>query len=145
MQLFTSYYYQLRFFPENLIALNTTVWPPKYVTVGEKDKRNVLLIDCPPLKPGATCEGLCRGACNPKHPDDCEFLQAYYNQLKQIDFKNFMRKLEHLKSLIEKQEHLTNVNFAFIVFESPANPCSERVIIQHWLKENGVDAVEWHT
>jgi len=56
-----------------------------------------------------------------------------------------MRKLEHLKSLIEKQEHLTNVNFAFIVFESPANPCSERVIIQHWLKENGVDAVEWHT
>ena len=86
MKLYTSYYYQLRNFPQNLVALNTTIWPPKYVKLGEKDKRGVILIDCPPLKPGIECEGLCNGKCDPKHPYDCNFLKVYYNQLQKRNF-----------------------------------------------------------
>lgn len=133
----------MRFFPTNLIALNTTVWPPKYVTIGEKDNRGVLLVDCPPLKPGKQCEGLCNGKCDPKHPYNCAFLQVYYEQLKQIDFNDFMTHLDKLRRRIEEKENLQNINFAFIVFESPKNPCSERKIIQKWIKENGVDIEEW--
>ena len=137
MKLYTSYYYQLRFFPRNLVALNTTIWPPKYVKLGVKDSRGVLLIDCPPLKPGIECAGLCNGKCDPKHPKDCQFLLTYYNQLQKINFKNFLEHLEQLKNKIE------HVNFAFIVFESPKNECSERWAIQKWLHKNNIDIQEW--
>lgn len=142
MKLYTSYFYQIRFFPKNLIALSTVVWPPKYELKDSTGQR-ALIIDCPPLKPGAACEGLCRGACNPKHPQSCEFLHVYRQQLDAIDLNKFLRKLEKLKTIIEEQEHIQDVNFAFIVFESWRNPCSERVMIQDWLHSNGVAIEEW--
>ena len=80
MKIYTSYWAQVRNFPKNLVGLNTTVWPPKWRPLGQ-DKRGVIVIDCPPLKPGKECEGLCRGACEPAHPDDCTFLKVYYDQL----------------------------------------------------------------
>ena len=142
MKLYTSYWAQVRNFPKNLVGLNTTVWPPKWRPLGQ-DKSGIWVIDCPPLKPGAACEGLCRGACSPKHPEDCEFLKVYHKQLQDIDFSNFIRKLEHMKSIIEEGEYLENVNFAFIVFEAPTNLCSERGIIQSWFAENGTQIEEW--
>lgn len=143
MKLYTSYWAQIRNFPPNLVGLNTTVWPPKWRPLG-KDKNNVLVIDCPPLKPGSECEGLCRGACDPKHPKDCQFLKVYRHQLDYINIEDFMAQLEWLKQQIEKGENLQNVEFAFIVFESPKNPCSERWAVQEWLKYNGIEVEEWH-
>ena len=133
MKLYTSYWAQIRNFPPNLVGLNTTVWPPKWRPLG-KDKNNVLVIDCPPLKPGSECEGLCRGACEPKLPKDCQFLKVYRRQLDYINIDDFMAQLEHLKRQIEEGENLQDVEFAFIVFEAPKNPCSERWAIQDWLK-----------
>lgn len=144
MKIYTSYYYQIRNFPPNLIGLSTAAWPPKYIKLGEKDKRGVWVIDCPPLKPGKECEGLCTGKCDPKHPDDCDFLRVYHQQLCKLDFNDFLRHLEKLKFNIEKNELLDNVSFALIVFEAPQNICSERWILQKWLKENGIEIEEWH-
>lgn len=143
MKLYTSYYYQLRNFPQNLVALNTTIWPPKYVKLGEKDKRGVILIDCPPLKPGIECEGLCNGKCDPKHPYDCNFLKVYYNQLQKINFEKFFAHLNVLKNKIEHEENISDISFAFIVFEAPTNNCSERWMIQKWIKSNNIDIEEW--
>lgn len=143
MKLYTSYWAQVRNFPPNLVGLNTTVWPPKWRPLG-KDKNNVLVIDCPPLKPGSECEGLCRGACGPKHPKDCQFLKVYRRQLDYINIEDFITQLERLKQQIEKGENLQNIEFAFIVFESPKNPCSERWAIQDWLKYNDIEVEEWY-
>lgn len=142
MKLYTSYFYQIRNFPHNLIPLSTVVWPPKYPL---KDSTGAppLIIDCPPLKPGQQCEGLCDGSCSPKHPQNCKFLQFYKRQLEAIDFQKFLHKLEHLKQIIEEQENILDVEFAFIVFESPKNMCSERTIIQQWFKENNMEVTEW--
>ena len=92
MKLYTSYWAQVRNFPKNLIGLNTTIFPPKWRPLGQ-DARGIWVIDCPPLKPGTECDGLCNGKCAPKHPQDCSFLQIYSNQLNKIDFKLFMFKL----------------------------------------------------
>lgn len=143
MKLYTSYWGQVRNFPKNLVGLNTTVWPPRWRPFG-KDKNGVLVIDCFPLKPGAECAGLCNGKCEPKHPNDCKFLQTYFNQLRYIEFDHFMYQLQKLHDDICAGENLEDVDFAFIVFETPANPCSERWPIQQWLKENGVEIEEWH-
>lgn len=143
MKIYTSYWAQVRNFPKNLVGLNTTFWPPKWRPLGQ-DKRGVWVIDCPPLKPGKECEGLCAGKCEPKHPNDCSFLQVYYQQLCKLDFNDFLEHLKKLKLQIEKDEPLDDVSFALIVFETPQNMCSERQILQKWLQENGVEVEEWH-
>lgn len=143
MRLYTSYWAQVRFFPKNLVGLNTTVWPPKWRPLG-KDKRDVIVLDCPPLKPGAECEGLCRGACEPKHPEDCKFLEVYYNQLTKIDINKFCNNLSRLHNQICKDEGYDDLDFALIVFETPTNKCSERWPLQKWLKEHKIEIEEWH-
>ena len=142
MKLYTSYWAQVRNFPKNLVGLNTTVWPPRWRPLG-KDKNDVLVIDCPPIKPGSQCAGLCNGKCKPKHPDTCEFLKTYREQLDYLDFDSFYSQLEALKQKIEEGENLEDIDFAFIVFEKYDNPCSERWPIQEWFKEHNMEIQEW--
>ena len=142
MKVYTSYWAQVRNFPKNLLGLNTTVWPPKWRPLGQ-DKNGVWVIDCPPLKPGRECEGLCNGKCEPKHPQNCKFLEVYYEQLMRIDFNEFVKSLNKLAINFMEQEKLSDVDIAFIVFEKYDNPCSERWPLQTWLRYYGMDVKEW--
>ena len=142
LKLYTSYWAQVRNFPKNLIGLNTTIWPPKWRPLG-KDNRGVLVIDCPPLKPGQECEGLCNGKCNPKRPHECQFLDTYNNQLHKIDFDTFIKKLQKLHDIICDQENFEDIDFAFIFYEKYDNPCSERWPFQVWMRYNGIEVEEW--
>ena len=143
MKIYTSYWAQVRNFPKNLVGLNTTIWPPKWRPLG-KDKNGVIVVDCPPLKPGAECEGLCCGKCEPKHPDTCSFLRVYSAQLFNLHFNDFLQSLEKLKLKICQNEQLDDVDFAIIVYEKWDNLCSERGPLQNWLQKNGIEVEEWH-
>ena len=143
MKIYTSYWAQVRNFPKNLIGLNTTIWPPRWRPLG-KDKNGVIVIDCPPFKPGKQCEGLCNGKCSIKHPDDCQFLQVYRNQLDEIDIEQFLSNLERLTQEIKENENIEeDIDFALIVYEKYDNPCSERAAIQAWGAFVGIDIKEW--
>ena len=138
MKIYTSYWAKVRDFPTNLVGLNTTVWPPKYRPLGT-DARGVTVINCKPLVPGRECDYLCRGACNPPHPQDCSFLQTYRKQLDRINFNEFYTYIEELS------KKYNNADFAFIVFEPPTRNCSERIPIQNWFHDNGIEIEEWHS
>lgn len=138
MKIYTSYWAQVRNFPTNLVGLNTTVWPPKYRPLGT-DKRGVTVINCKPLVPGRECEYLCRGTCDPPHPQDCSFLQTYRKQLDKINFNEFYTYIGELS------KKYNNADFAFIVFEPPTRNCSERIPIQNWFHDNGIEIEEWHS
>lgn len=144
MKLYTSYFAQLRKFPQNLVGLSTAHWNPKWRPMG-KDKRGVICVDCPPFKPGRECDGLCNGSCNPKHPEDCAFLKAYKAQLDKINLTQFQNSLGKLASKISAQENIHNIDFALIVYETPSNPCSERIAIQQWGKEHNLQIEEWQS
>ena len=144
MRLYTSYWAQVRHFPTNLVVLNTTIWPPKWYNVGGIDKRGIISLHCEPLRPGHSCDGLCNGKCNPKHPDDCAFLREYRKQLDALDFKHFMQNLHNLHDVICKNEHFNDIDFAFVFFEKYDNPCSERWPVQDWIRAHGVEIEEWH-
>ena len=143
MKIYTSYFAQLRNFPTNLVGLSTAVWNPKWRPMG-KDKRGVICVDCPPFKPGKQCEGLCNGKCNPKHPEDCAFLKAYKAQLDKLNIVNIQNSLGKLATHIMKDEGINDIDFAFIVYETPQNPCSERWPIQQWFKEHNIEIKEWN-
>lgn len=137
MKIYTTYWGQIRHFPTNLVGLNTTVWPPKWRPLGT-DNRGVTVLNCKPLVPGHECEYLCRGTCNPPHPHDCSFLQTYRKQLDKINFNEFYTYIEELS------KKYNNADFAFIVFEPPTRDCSERIPIQNWFRDNGIEIEEWH-
>jgi hypothetical protein len=144
MKLYTSYWAQVRNFPPNLVILNTTVWPPKWYKIGGIDKRGVISLHCPPLRPNHSCDGLCNGKCNPKHPHDCQFLKVYQQQLESIDFKLFMQQLTNLRNkLLKDFPNQSDFNFAFVFFEKYDNPCSERWPVQQWIRNHGLEIEEW--
>lgn len=143
MKIYTSYFAQLRKFPSNLVGLSTAVWNPKWRPMG-KDARGVICVDCPPFKPGHSCSGLCNGKCDPKHPNDCEFLKAYKAQLDKINIHSIQESLGKLATQIAQDEDLKDIDFAFLVYETPWNPCSERIAIQQYFKEHGIECKEWN-
>jgi len=142
MKIYTSYFAQLRKFPPNLVGLSTAHWNPKWRPMG-KDKRGVICVDCPPFKPGRECEGLCEGKCNPKHPEDCAFLKTYKAQLNKLNLTKIQDSLGKLAAQIALDEGFQDIDFAFLVYETPENPCSERVAIQQWFKEHQIKCEEW--
>ena len=143
MKIYTSYFAQLRKFPPNLVGLSTAVWNPKWRPMG-KDARGVICVDCPPFKPGHSCSGLCNGKCDPKHPNDCEFLKAYKAQLDKLNIHSIQESLGKLATQIARDEGLQDIDFAFLVYETPWNPCSERIAIQQYFKEHGIKCEEWN-
>lgn len=147
MKIYTSYFAQLRKFPRNLVPLSTAAWPPKFFGTPEnqhRDSRGIVLgLNIPPFRPGKMCEGLCFGNCQPKHPQDCAFLKVYRQQLDKIDINKVIVNLNKMSEKIKENEHLDDVDFALMVYETPTNPCSERVVIQQWFKDNGVEVNEW--
>lgn len=143
MRIYTSYFYQIRFFPPNLIPLSTAIFDPKWYHKPEEryyDKRGVLNgMRAEPFIPGPQLLGLCTGRknCDGK-PQDCDFLKGYYQQLQTLSFQEIMQRFKNLEKQIGK-----SCDFALIFYETPTNPCSERVMVQKWFREKGYEITEW--
>ena len=152
MQIYTSYFYQVRFFPKNLVPLSTAHWDPKWYYNNKyqgyqwKDKRGVINgLRAEPFVPGAQLDGACHGpeTCYEK-PPRCKFQLGYLAQLRELNFDNIMVRFQTLAQAIAKNENLSDVNFALLLHEAPQNPCSERIAIQLWFMQNNHPIFEWH-
>lgn len=152
MRIYTSYFYQIRFFTPNVIPLSTAVWDPKWYHNHQdqghiyKDKRGVLNgIRYAPLAPGQECSGDCHGRDNCQYdPNSCVFLKHYRDQLDKIDFQQMLRDLKSLADSSAQAFNLKgDVSICLIVHEAPSNPCSERFVIQQWFKDNNFPIAEW--
>lgn len=150
MTIYTSYFYQVRFFPPNLIPISTAVWDPKWFHNNQgqnhqfKDKRGVINgIRAPIFAPSPDLGGYCGPSCG-MEPESCQFLLRYAVQLSQLNFEEVKARFESLRSrILENEPSLGDVNFALIVHEAPTNKCSERVPIQQWFAAHGMRVQEW--
>lgn len=152
MKIYTSYFYQIRFFTPNMIPISTALSDPKWYHnfQGSKhiflDKNRVINgIRCENLHPDKSCESLCRGRKNCKDtPGDCKFLKAYKTQLDNLDTKAFKHWLEYLYNGYSAAMKTSDIKFVFMFHETPDNPCSERIPFINWCKSNGIEVEEWH-
>jgi hypothetical protein len=150
MIIYTSYFYQVRFFPPNLIPLSTAVWDPKWFHDNKgqryqfKDKRGVINgIRSDIFAPGQDCNGYCGPTCG-MEPGSCDFLLRYRAQLQRLDFEEVMQRFRSPESqILSNEKNIKDVNFALLVHEAPTNKCSERVPIQEWFASHGVQVTEW--
>ena len=143
MKIYTSDFAQMRNFPPNLIGLSTAHWEPRYITQG-RSQNGIIWMGIPPLKPGKECDGLCNGKCADKHPKSCAFLKTYRAQLDKLNFNEIINKIKMIAQKVKEGEGFEDVDVAILVYEKFDNPCSERVIIKQWFKDNGMEIEEWH-
>ena len=153
MQIYVSYFYSVRFFKPNMVPFSTAMWDPKWYHAGQNqsyvfvDKRGVINgMRADPLVPDKHCEGLCRGpeACaNGAHPESCQFLKAYMQQLEAIPIHSFVSNLEHNALFVMQRAGIEGDPVAVIlVHEAPTNPCSERGPLIKWFRDAGYDVGE---
>lgn len=145
MKIYTSYFYQLRFFKPYMIPLSTAVWDPKWYHNNYDqdytfvDKNGVINgLRCEALHPGPFCEGACRGTTGnapgcTHDPESCAFLKLYLAQLNKLDKADYLRRIENLCRKVQKELGFTEEPVAVLmVHEAPSNPCSERLALQQW-------------
>lgn len=147
-KVWTSYFYQIRFFSPRMIPFSTAVFDPKwyhYFRAQDNvflDKRGVLNgLRFEELHPNKTCADLCRGkeTCLTKDPQTCQFLINYGKQLDQIDFGVFIDNLDNFLSSLGSSLQIDKPLIpVFIVHEALDNQCSERAVLQKWFNTNGV-------
>lgn len=146
-----SYFYQIRFFKQNMLPLSTAVWDPKWFHAFNDmnyrffDKRGVLNgARCTPFVPGESCDGLCRGrdACQTGDPTSCAFLNEYRKQLDKINVPLFLAAMSEVARELLPDIPEDEVTIVFIVYEKPDNPCSERWVLLKWFEDHHINCKE---
>ena len=149
MQIYTSYFYQVRFMTPHMIPISTAKYGPSWFKQGKpwKDKNGVWNGLCAPqFAPGPMCDNLCRGpeVCDTHDPTKCLFLKTYRYQLDKLDFNDVIARCERLGNYIKSLENFSEEPvIIFLVHEAPNNSCSERQVIQEWFVANGKKVIEW--
>ena len=150
-KVYISYFYQIRFMTPEYVPISTALSDPKWFHNFNNnefvffDKNGVLNgLRTKLLAPGSKCQNLCQGskACA-FNPSSCEFLKAYKEQLNEINFDEFKAGLTKCLTEYSRISGISNPIPVFIVYETPSNPCSERVPLIEWFISHGIDCEEW--
>lgn len=151
MLIYTSYFYNIRFFKPYQIPISTAVWDPKWFHEGLgdnhvwKDKNGVWNgIRAEELNP-KNCHA---GGCPCKTVESfgsCRFLREYREGLrKHVNFEQLLKDFTTISQEIKELEGFNEEpEIILIVHEATDNPCSERVPIQEFFKEHGIEVEEW--
>lgn len=153
MKVMISYFNNIRNFSPFMIPLSTAKWDPKwYRKEGHAyvDKRGVvngLRIEKLVFKQSdwvklqnadddcITCVDAGNNMQDRTQLENfCPFMKLYLEQLRQIDFKEFIKLLK--VALLPGQVPV------LIVHEKPNRLCSERYVLKQWFKENDYELEE---
>lgn len=138
-----------------MVPISTTQWDPKwYHNFGSND--NVFVdnngvingIRYEPLNPmynhafGCPCKYHKVGL-----ESNCKFLIDYRNGIRRLDFEKVMSDLQNISDEVIDYWRSVDLNVAeptlvLIVYETPDNPCSERVELIKLFSDHGIDLEE---
>lgn len=155
IKVYTSYFYQVRNMRPGCLAFSTAVFDPKWFKGNGSpwiDKNGVLNgLRAEPFVPyfnEQPQEDACRGPEGCKYIDlpwHCPFLEGYQKQINLLSPSDIEQRF--LKVGEKWREKLNDptlpLTFILLVHEAPSNPCSERVVLQQWLRENNMCGKEW--
>ena len=154
MKVYTSYFYQIRFFKQHQIPLSTAVWDPRWFHEGQgqdhvwKDKNGVwngLRLEI--LNPDNCCSlpPECVECQRKGDPDTCSFIKDYSTGLHtKVDFSELLEIINKTAEYIQQLEGFEEEpEIVLIVHEASDEPCSERKPIQELFAEHGIECTEW--
>ena len=154
MKVYTSYFYQIRFFKPNQIPMSTAVWDPKWFHEFKgqdhvwKDKNGVwngLRLEI--LNPDNCCSlpAECTECQRKGNPETCSFIKDYSNGLHtKVNFSELLEIMNQTAEYIQQLEGFSEEpEIMLIVHEASNEPCSERGSIQQLFLEHGIECTEW--
>jgi len=144
MNLFISYFYNIRFFPKNLIPVSTAMWDPKWYhnfKSNDKifiDKRGVVNgLRANVLSPYMVESTECKNCKSNKDPYTCSFIKQYRDYIFSLNFN------EIYNWLYDVSLRYSNADICLMVYEKPDNQCSERSTLVEWFSKNGIEVKEF--
>ena len=152
MKIKISYFYQIRFFQPYMIPLSTCAFDPQWFHAFTKDysfvfkdKRNVYNgLRAEPLHIPYDINHECGTDLCSKHPNECNFMKKYKDYIYSLNFEDIYQRCERIGNLIKSIEKFEEEPvIILIVYETPKNPCSERIILKQWFKDNGYELEEY--
>ena len=154
MKIYTSYFYQIRFFKPSQIPISTATWDPKWFHdfKGQdnvwKDKNGVWNgIRLEILNPSHCCSlpPECTECGRRGNPETCSFIKDYAKGLREkVNFRELMEILKKTADYIQQLEGFKEEpEVILIVHEASNEPCSERRSIQNLFAEHGIECTEW--
>ena len=148
MKIYTSYFYQIRNFKQNMIPISTALSDPIWFRPPDRqeyyvDKRGIICgLRYEPLivqKYGTkACIGE-RSICPFVHYQPyycCEMLQEYRQLLKTVDFDKMIKAFKYCLNKFNKD------TIVLMVYEAPNNLCSERKYLQEYFNKHGIECKE---
>lgn len=154
MNIYISYFYQIRNFTKYQIPVSTAMWEPTWYLPVHYDKNNVINgahykpFILPEEKWNELCKsGLeCRKECPFQH-GECEFEKVYYNHLTTLDYEKVLLDLNSIRRQVAVamglEEDLEKFEIVLMVHEAPWRTCAERPCLIHYFKDHGYDLKEW--
>ena len=141
-KIYTSYFYQIRNFKQNMIPISTAMYDPFWYQPPEGqeyyiDKRGIICgLRYEPLI--VQRYGTCNCPCENKNifKGSCLAMQEYRQLLETIDFDKMMKAFEYCLNKFNKD------TIVLMVYEAPNNLCSERKYLQEYLNEHGIECKE---
>lgn len=141
MKILISYFYQIRFFPRNYVPISTAAFDPKWFhPQGNKSgifehksgaTYGIRMEEFSPMEIDCDCKKDCE-----HDPKTCNFLRDYENWLN--DKLDFNACIKNIEDIAHKYNYSGEEPVAvLVVYETPDNPCSERVKLVKWFSEHG--------
>lgn len=146
MQIYTSYFYQIRNFKPYMIPVSTALSDPFWYRPphGEYyiDKRGVINgLRYEPLIVQGYCQHQC--PCEEKNVNKCIWLQEYRKLLSALDINIITKAFKHCQDFVAKKLDLQQEPIiVLIVYETPQNLCSERAALQDFFTIHGYPCKE---
>ena len=149
MIIYTSYFYQIRFFKPYMIPFSTALSDPFWYhnNKGNQynflDKRGVLNgLRIRDFRPAPHIGNYCPECIDgnfEKHPESCKFLTSYAEQIHKLDADAIINYFDKVLSSIKAKMQLRQDPIpVLIVHEAPTKKCSEREVILKVLNEKGI-------
>lgn len=151
IDIYISYFYNIRFFPSTLVPVSTAMWDPKWFHDGKgqnhiyiNDKGVLCGVRLPMFSPKGI-DAACQKNC-PLNPESCDFIKDYYNLINSRDAQEYMDALSEVAIESRKLLKLNDwPDICLIVHEPPTVKCSERSgIIKLFHDKLKLNIKEWN-
>ena len=144
MLIYITYFFYIRFVPNNLVPVSIAVFIPKWYHNFKsenfiyRDKRGIINgVRAEILSPYKIKNCECNNCMSHKDPTVCSFIKQYHDYIFSLNFK------EVYDILLNISNKYDNSNICLIVYEKPDNPCSERSTLVDWFSSNGIEIKEF--
>ena len=147
MKIATSYFYQIRNFKPWMIPVSTAVSDPAWFRppAGQEyyiDKRGIICgLRYEPLIVQRNLSCIC--PCELHRSDKlCDFLLLYRQELETVDFDKMITGFQYCANKFARPFDDEEPTIVLIVYETPNNLCSERIMLQNYFNAHGQECKE---